>query len=118
MKLKTIKISYLFFALLSVSILSCTDLEEQVVDERLGSESPSPENAIAAAYGQLGDGTFVDHGNVFGLQEYSTDEAILPTRGSDWGDGGKWRALSEFTWDASNPQIKSACDNLNFGTYG
>lgn len=115
MKLKTIKISYLFFALLSVSILSCTDLEEQVVDEKLGSESPSPENAIAAAYGQLGDGTFVDHGNVFGLQEYSTDEAILPTRGSDWGDGGKWRALSEFTWDASNPQIKSAWDNLNFG---
>lgn len=117
MKLISFKLNRLFFILLSMGIISCTDLQEKVVDEVLGSETQSadPQSAIAAAYGQLGDGTFVDHGNVFALQEYSTDEAILPTRGSDWGDGGKWRALSEFTWDASNSQVKTVWDNLNFG---
>ncbi|RYY21084.1 MAG: RagB/SusD family nutrient uptake outer membrane protein [Chitinophagaceae bacterium] len=94
---------------------SCTKLNEEVIDEVLGSNNASPENAIAAAYGQLGDATFVDHGSVFALQEYSTDEALLPTRGSDWGDGGKWRAIHEFTWGADNAVVTSTWDNLNNG---
>src|SRR5690606_23403187 len=73
--------------LLVIAMAGCTDLEEKVIDEMLGSESAKPENALAAAYNRLSNATFVDHGNVFALQEYSTDEALLPTRGSDWGDG-------------------------------
>jgi len=100
---------------LALALVGCTDLHEEVIDEVLGSESSSPENALAAAYGQLGDATFVDHGSVFALQEYSTDEALLPTRGSDWGDGGKWRAVHEFTWGPDNAVVTTTWDNLNSG---
>ncbi|MFD1771231.1 RagB/SusD family nutrient uptake outer membrane protein [Sphingobacterium suaedae] len=102
-------------ALLAVATASCTDLQEEVIDEVLGSAHANPENALAAAYGQMASSTFVDHGNVFGLQEYSTDEALLPTRGSDWGDGGKWRAIHEFTWAADNAVVTSTWNNLNSG---
>lgn len=115
MKSKFFSINKAFLAFLAIGLISCTNLDEQVIDEVLGSENAEPESALAAAYGQLGDGTFVDHGSVFALQEYSTDEALLPTRGSDWGDGGKWRAMHEFTWDANNDVVKNTWNQLNLG---
>lgn len=103
---------------LSVAALAftgCTNLEEKLLDEVPSSQDADPEASLAAAYGQLGDGTFVDHGSVFALQEYSTDEALLPTRGSDWGDGGKWRTMHEFTWNAGNDVVKNTWNQLNYG---
>ncbi|MFT4022357.1 MAG: RagB/SusD family nutrient uptake outer membrane protein [Flavihumibacter sp.] len=113
MKTSIIKSACLFF---TIAVLAgCTKLHEQVIDEVLGAGNASPENAIAAAYGNLGDATFVDHGSVFALQEYSTDEALLPTRGSDWGDGGKWRAMHEFTWGPDNAVVTTTWNQLNIG---
>ena len=94
---------------------SCTDLDEAVLDEKLGTDATDPAGSLAAAYDRLGDGTFTDHGAVFAMQEYTTDEAILPTRGSDWGDGGKWRDMHEFTWSSSNSIIVSNWDLLTNG---
>src|SRR5262245_61156670 len=98
-----------------VAAAGCTKLKEKVIDEVLGSNSASPENALATAYGQLDNGTFVDHSQAFALQEYSTNEAILPTRGSDWGDGGIYRAIHEFTWGADNSMITNTWNSLNLG---
>ncbi|MET0945300.1 MAG: RagB/SusD family nutrient uptake outer membrane protein [Flavobacterium sp.] len=96
-------------------LASCTDLDEVVLDEVLGDNASNPAGALAAAYDRLGDGTFTDHGAVFSLQEYTTDEAILPTRGSDWGDGGKWRDMHEFTWKSDNAVVGN---NWNLLTNG
>lgn len=113
--MKSLQLHKLAGIFLTVAMVGCTDLHEKVIDEVLGSNNSNPENAIAAAYGQMGDATFVDHGNVFGLQEYSTDEALLPTRGSDWGDGGVWRAVHEFTWGPDNSVLTNTWNNLNSG---
>lgn len=97
-------------------LAGCTKLDEVVIDEVLrGEELASPEEALAAAYDRLGDRTFVDNGGVFAMQEYTTDVAMLPTRGSDWGDGGKWRSMHEFTWAPDNPIVT---DNWNLLTDG
>lgn len=115
MRMKSLQLHKLACVFLTVTMVGCTDLKEQVIDEVLGSNNSNPENALAAAYGQMGDATFVDHGQVFGLQEYSTDEALLPTRGSDWGDGGVWRAVHEFTWAPDNSVVTNTWNNLNAG---
>ncbi|WP_294334143.1 RagB/SusD family nutrient uptake outer membrane protein [uncultured Chryseobacterium sp.] len=115
MKSKFLNINTFVLSVAAMALVGCTNLDEKVIDEVLGSEVADPEAALAAAYSQLGEGTFVDHGGVFALQEYSTDEAILPTRGSDWGDGGKWRAMHEFTWDANSDVVKNTWNQLNFG---
>ncbi len=115
MKSKFLNINTFVLSVAAMALVGCTNLDEKVIDEVLGSEVADPEAALAAAYSQLGEGTFVDHGGVFALQEYSTDEAILPTRGSDWGDGGKWRAMHEFTWDANSDMVKNTWNQLNFG---
>ncbi|WP_374163852.1 RagB/SusD family nutrient uptake outer membrane protein [Arcticibacter sp. MXS-1] len=106
----------ILFILTFLLMAGCTKLDEVVIDEVLrGEELASPEEALAAAYDRLGDRTFVDNGGVFAMQEYTTDVAMLPTRGSDWGDGGKWRAMHEFTWAPDNPIVT---DNWNLLTDG
>jgi len=111
MKLKQLfNLKNVLFLTLALSLSACTKLDEVVLDEVLGEDASSPEGALAAAYDRLGDRTFVDNGGIFAMQEYTTDVAMLPTRGSDWGDGGKWRAMHEFTWAPDNAVIT---DNWN-----
>jgi hypothetical protein len=50
---------------------------------------------------------------VFALSEVTTDERIMPTRGGDWDDNGKWRQLHQHNWDADHPEIRDAFNNLN-----
>ena len=105
-----------FFLLAFLCLFTnCTKLDEVPLDEIVGESAASPEGALAAAYDRLGDGTFVDNGGMLAMQEYTSDIALLATRGSDWGDGGKWRAMHEFTWGADNAVVVSNWDNLTNG---
>jgi len=115
MNKQSFKLHTIACAFLLVATAGCTKLHEKVIDEVLGSNAAAPENALAAAYAQMDNGTFVNHAQVFALQEYSTDEAILPTRGSDWGDGGIYRAIHEFTWGPDNSMITNTWNSLNTG---
>lgn len=51
--------------------------------------------------------------SVFALEEVSTDARIMPTRGPDWDDNGKWRALYNHTWDAQNERVRDTYTQLN-----
>jgi len=94
---------------------SCTDLEEKVLDENLGSSEINPVSALTSAYSRMGQNLFVGTGGLFALQELSSDVAILPTRGSDWGDAGKWRGISEFTWAPDNGIVQGNFNDLTNG---
>ena len=38
----------------------------------------------------------------YNLSEVTTDEIIVPTRGSDWYDNGRWLEIFKHTWNASS----------------
>ncbi|KOS05865.1 glycan metabolism protein RagB [Flavobacterium akiainvivens] len=105
----------LFAALFAFVMAGCTNLDEQVLDEVLGDDASDPAGALAAAYDRLGDGTFTSTGGMFAMNEMASDIALLPTRGSDWGDGGKWRAMHEFTWAPDNAIVNDNWDRLTNG---
>jgi hypothetical protein len=100
-------------ALLVVPLLllaeSCTDLTEVPQD------ALTPKNAfhtdaevlagVAGVYAQLRD---LDQ--FWDLDEVTTDEAIVPTRGNDWYDNGTWLELHRQTWTASSG---TAIGNMN-----
>ena len=50
--------------------------------------------------------------SVFALEEVSTDARIMPTRGPDWDDNGKWRQLYNHTWDPSNERVRDTFNQL------
>ncbi|GET25629.1 hypothetical protein NT017_19580 [Prolixibacter sp. NT017] len=105
-----------FLPVIFVLVLaSCTNLDEVLLDEELNTGNATPDASLAAAYNRMISDVFVDHAHLWGMQEYSTDEAMLPTRGSDWGDGGRYRGIQEFTWGADNPLVN---DNWNSLTNG
>lgn len=98
-----------FFALL-VLAPACTDLTE------VPSSSITPENfyknedevlgGLASVYAQLRSTT----DEAYNITEISTDEMIVPTRGSDWYDNGKWLDIHRQTFTPNSP---AGLDNIN-----
>ncbi|SOE20493.1 SusD family protein [Spirosomataceae bacterium TFI 002] len=106
--------------LLALSILalatvdwSCTDLEEEILDESLFGQGQAEviSGAIAPAYGQI-SWTW-RHTNFYGLQLIAADEAILPYRGgTDWFDGGKFLDTHRHTITPGNDLVGSSWNEL------
>ncbi|MBD3629613.1 RagB/SusD family nutrient uptake outer membrane protein [Cyclobacterium sp.] len=99
---------------IAVLIGSCTDLQEQILDESLsggGQESDLVRGVVAPAYGMLPE--FYRHTRYFAVQEITTDEAILPYRGGrDWGDNGIYLELHQHTWGPVHSNIQQCWDYL------
>ncbi|MFC5871868.1 RagB/SusD domain-containing protein [Chryseobacterium arachidis] len=101
-------------SILSLSALvaiGCTNLEEQVIDESLEVQAANiVESVLAPAYGPLPDA--FTHTKNYGLQLISSDQAILPPRGSnnDWYDGGKYIELHQHTTTTTNVVVQQTWD--------
>lgn len=103
--------------LLTVAVVTgCTKLNESLNSTLTSSEVANTPGStgglIAAAYSDLG-GLLHGQDQVFSLQENTTDESLVPTRGGDWDDNGVWRVLHSHTWNADHGQILSVFNNLN-----
>jgi hypothetical protein len=93
---------------------SCTDLTEVPHD------ALTPDNAfkneseilagVAAVYANMRSIEWVGY---LTLQDVTTDVAIVPTRGSDWFDNGRWLEMHRQEWGAASG---SALDDMN-GTW-
>jgi hypothetical protein len=107
----TIKLFLLAFAMF---FGSCTDLQEQVLDESLSGDAADSDlvkGVVAPAYGMLPE--FYRHTRYFAVQEISSDEAILPYRGGrDWGDNGIYIELHQHTYTPVHSNIQQCWDYL------
>ena len=55
--------------------------------------------------------------NYYDMQETCTDEVIVPTRGGDWYDGGKWNEMHFHTWNPSSELMNNSW-NWGFNAIG
>ncbi|WP_319228484.1 RagB/SusD family nutrient uptake outer membrane protein [Draconibacterium orientale] len=104
-------------AILIVALLfnwSCTDLEEQVLDESLTgnvSEDELVTSVVAPVYSNLS--RLFLHTHLFCLQIISSDEGILPARGGkDWYDGGVFYQLHQHECLPTNAKIRDTWNDL------
>jgi hypothetical protein len=101
------------FTLLLVPLQGCTDLTETPAS------SITPVNfyrtegevlaALAGVYAQLRNTP--SEGDYWGVSEVSSDEMVVPTRGSDWYDNGTWLETHRQTWSANSPGTLSFMNN-------
>lgn len=56
---------------------------------------------------------FTSQNEILPLSNFSTDEAIAPTRGGDWDDNGSWRAFHEHRWNDINSHIHDCFTHLS-----
>ncbi len=112
---KYIKLSALT---LLIGVASCTKLKESYTatvpinqaQASLGAAFPGL--LLQAAYNDI-PSQFVGQDQVFSLEENTTDESLVPTRGGDWDDNGVWRVMHNHTWNADHGQILSVYNGLN-----
>lgn len=104
-------------ALMAAVTFSCTDLEIDETDSVFEESQASFDGVdgstelgglYGSTYGMLGD-----QANFFALNEVSTDETLVPTRGTDWGDNGIWRTLHAHTWSPTHSFILTTWNQLN-----
>ena len=99
------------WALLAVFLISasCTNLTEhpysQVTANNFFQTNQQFSSALGAAYSQLGG--YAGHNGIFSEQELSTDEAVIPQRGTDWYDGGQWIRAQTHTFDPKDDGINN-----------
>ncbi len=107
------------FALPLVVIISgCTKLDEKLNSTLTNEQTSTALGAkgtallLQAAYADIA-GTFSAQDLVFSLQENTTDESLVPTRGGDWDDNGVWRVLHAHAWNADHQQLLNVFNRLN-----
>lgn len=74
-------------------------------------------NAVASLYTNIGgysdsQGLQGTGRGVYDLNTFTTDEAIIPTRGGDWYDGGFWQGLFLHNWGIENDAIQATWEYL------
>jgi len=106
---------YVSACLLVLGVTSCTDLEIEETDSFISEgfqglqDAQSSLNALyGAVYGQLGD-----QANTYALKEVTSDALLVPTRGADWGDNGRWRKLHQHEWGLEETDIITPFDQWN-----
>ena len=108
------KIAWATAALGLLQLVSSCEINE-TLEGQLRADQVTNDGAgalLAGAYNSQRD-PIQGHVSVFALQEVSTDARIMPTRGPDWDDNGKWRALFNHTWDPNNERVRETYTQLN-----
>jgi hypothetical protein len=94
----------LLFGLLIVPLQGCTNLDETPVSlitpGNFFRNDAEVLAALAGVYAQLR--STAPEGGIYDVNEVTTDEIVVPTRGSDWFDGGQWIDLHNQTWTPSS----------------
>lgn len=67
---------------------------------------------IANIYNNI-TGQTGDQAGLYALTEVTTDELLVPTRGTDWGDNGVWRTLHAHTWTPTHNYVVSVWNDKN-----
>jgi hypothetical protein len=72
----------------------------------------NPDAALTGIYNNI-TGQAGDQANLYALTEVTTDELLVPTRGTDWGDNGVWRTLYAHTWGPTHSNILQVWNDKN-----
>lgn len=90
------------FATLLLGAQAC-DLDAEVFDQAEAGRFPRNEqellSTVGATYGRLRG--YYDPVTV--LNEATTDELVVPTRGPDWYDNGTWQQMAKHEWTPVSP---------------
>ena len=116
--MKNNKLKYLLIGALGLSFFACTDLEIEETDSLIVNQTgeftgvADVEATLSGIYDAL-RGQIATQENLYALNEVSTDELLVPTRGTDWGDNGVWRLLHQHSWAPIHPHVRNVWNDQN-----
>ena len=110
----------LLAAILAMGMTSCLEENprDQIEEDKVfNSASNLYLNTVATLYNYIGgnadsQGLQGTYRGVYDLNTFSSDEAMLPTRGGDWYDGGIWQNLYLHKWTSSDKPLLNTWNYL------
>lgn len=99
----------------AIGVWSCTDLEIEETDSIINEGFQGVANAASAVEAIYNDmnGHYSTQENLYSLSEVTSDAAIIPTRGGDWGDNGRWTQLHQHLWTPEHQFVIGTWDQWN-----
>ena len=117
-KVRELAKAFLPFYLFTLLPLTGCSLDENPRDQIPEEEAYTTaqalyQNTVATLYAYIGgqaDGQGLQGTcrGIYDLQTFGSDEAMLPTRGGDWYDGGLWQHMYRHSWSAGHDLPKNA----------
>jgi len=108
---------YLCLTLLIPVFFSCTNLEIEGTDSLIFDDGfagvADIQGEIANISNIIAGGNLGNQDGLYALNEVSTDEYVVATRGTDWGDNGRWLAIHRHTWDPELQDVRLSWQRLN-----
>ena len=112
-------LALLFFASCGDDVTEAIDdpIDDPIEDteEIVEIENPEANALLQAAYDRLRAATFNNQGHMFALQEFAGDLAVLPARGADWFDNGKWHETHQHNWNPDQKHIEEGWTDMFTG---
>ena len=108
--------NYISLVLFVPLVFSCTDLEIEATDSLITDGFAGVQDIqseVTNLANSVGSGALANQESLFALNEVTTDEYIVPTRGSDWGDNGRWLSIHRHTWAPDLFDIVQPWQQLN-----
>lgn len=117
------KIVWIACMLCSIFLFSCSKYLEENPKDQITEEDAYQNaqdvflNTVATLYNYVGgysdsQGLQGTYRGIYDLNTFTTDEAMLPTRGGDWYDGGFWQGLFLHKWGTNNDAIQATWEYL------
>ncbi len=114
MKRNQFKIYFLTLASV-IGLTACTNLEIEETDSIISEGFQGLADASSTVdelYNRILNQNQTQE-NLFALSEVTTDAALIPTRGTDWGDNGLWRVLHQHAWNSEHLFITNTWNDFN-----
>ncbi len=116
--MKKNRIKILLIGALAFNVFACTDLEIEETDSLIVNETGEFTGVadVDATLNGIYDavrGQIATQENLYSLNEVSTDELLVPTRGTDWGDNGVWRLVHQHNWSPIHPHVRNVWNDQN-----
>ena len=100
-----------------VLLVGCTDLEEDIFEVRNESvleNEDAADGLLAAAYNRLIP-LYAIRAGLISTNDVAADDGIVPVRGNDWFDGGRYIELQEHTWSPNSVTPRDVWNTMNQG---
>lgn len=108
---------FVFATSLLIVGVSCTNLDPSYDDSVLVETTEGTFGGVNAttflqsAYNDIY--AMAEQTNTYALEEVTTDELVVLTRGADWSDNGVWRLLHTHSWNPSHTYVLNTWNERN-----
>jgi hypothetical protein len=109
---------FLLISVLALSVPACTDLEEKLrgdITEDINQDGIAvggdPSDILDGAFAELRNSGTAYHSSYYSVQEISSDEMCIATKGGDWYDGGILLELHRHTYTPTHGFVNNTWNN-------